>query len=101
MSFGHASMALRPRRPQKRALRQRFQGGDRVEGGLLTGRVAVVTGGAGGIGGAVCDLFAGEGADVVVGDIDLERTRQVVERVRAKGRRAVPVVADLTKKAGI
>jgi NAD(P)-dependent dehydrogenase (short-subunit alcohol dehydrogenase family) len=72
-----------------------------VEGGLLTGRVAVVTGGAGGIGGAVCDLFAGEGADVVVGDIDRERTRQVVERVRAKGRRAVPVVADLTKKAGI
>jgi NAD(P)-dependent dehydrogenase (short-subunit alcohol dehydrogenase family) len=72
-----------------------------LQAGLLQGKVAVVTAGAGGICGAVCDLFADEGADLVVADIDRERTRQVVERVKAKGRKAVPVVADLTKKAGI
>lgn len=63
--------------------------------------MAVVTGGAGAICGAVCDLFAAEGADLVVGDIDRERTREVVRRARAAGRRAVPVVADLTKRTGI
>lgn len=72
-----------------------------MEAGLLNGKTAVVTGGAGGIGGAVCDLFAAEGANIVVADIDRERTRVVVERVRARGRKAVSVVADLTKKAGI
>ena len=37
----------------------------------LTGRVALVTGGASGIGAGVCRLLAGAGARVVVGDIDL------------------------------
>jgi len=72
-----------------------------VEAGLLRGKTAVITGGAGGIGGAVCDLFAGEGANIVIGDIDAGRAREVAERVRAKNGTAVVVVADLTKKAGI
>jgi 2-hydroxycyclohexanecarboxyl-CoA dehydrogenase len=70
-------------------------------GGLLAGRVAVVTGGAGAIGGAICELFAAEGADVVVADADRERTRETVRRVRAQGRRGVGVVGDLRRRATV
>jgi 2-hydroxycyclohexanecarboxyl-CoA dehydrogenase len=69
--------------------------------GLLEGRVAVVTAGAGGIGSAICTLFASEGADVVVADIDAVRTRATAAQVRKLGRKAIPVVADLTSKRGM
>jgi NAD(P)-dependent dehydrogenase (short-subunit alcohol dehydrogenase family) len=68
---------------------------------LLDGKVAVVTGGAGGIGGAICTLFAEHGADVVIADIDGDRTRQIAKGVRKHGRQAVSVVGDLTKKRGV
>jgi NAD(P)-dependent dehydrogenase (short-subunit alcohol dehydrogenase family) len=72
-----------------------------IDGKLLEDRVAVVTGGAGGIGGAICTLFAQHGADVVIADIDRDRTNEVAKSVRKHGRRAVAVVADLTKKRGV
>ncbi len=68
----------------------------RWTGPLLADRVAVVTGGAGGIGGAVCALFADQGADLVVVDIDGDRTGAVVDDALGRGRRAVGVVCDLT-----
>lgn len=60
------------------------------------GRVALVTGGAGAIAGAICRRLADEGADVVVADMDADRTDAVVAEVEARGRRGVGVVADLT-----
>jgi len=64
---------------------------------LLSGRVALVTGGAGAIGGAVCGLFAQQGAEaVVVVDIDEARTEEVVSHVESRGIRARGVVCDLT-----
>lgn len=69
--------------------------------GLLDGRIAVVTAGAGAIGDAICVLFAREGADLVVADSDAGRTRETVARVRRLGRRAIPVVADITNKRGM
>ena len=53
--------------------------------GLLAGRVAVVTGGAGGIGGATSRRLAAEGATVVVNDVDdgrLDATVSVSSRPR-------------------
>jgi meso-butanediol dehydrogenase/(S,S)-butanediol dehydrogenase/diacetyl reductase len=50
-------------------------------GGLLADRVAVVTGGGGGIGAATARLFAQHGAQVVVAEIDAERGQATAEEV--------------------
>jgi 2-hydroxycyclohexanecarboxyl-CoA dehydrogenase len=70
-------------------------------GPLAADRVAVVTGGAGSIGGASCQALAEHGADVVVADIDAGRTAEVVAMVEATGRRAIGVVADLTETGAV
>ena len=49
--------------------------------GRLDGKVAVVTGGCSGIGLATVRRFAEEGAQVVVGDLDAERGKEVVEGI--------------------
>ena len=62
-------------------------------GPLLRGRVAVVSGGAGGIGEATCRLFVEHGARVAVVDNDRDRTTSLVAEL---GDAAVGVVADVT-----
>ena len=62
---------------------------------LLTDQVAVVTGGGGGIGRACALRFAEFGADVVIADIVPERCAETAERVRERGRRALPVPTDV------
>lgn len=47
-------------------------------GGRLDGRVAVITGGAGFIGGAITERFAQEGATVVIADLDVSRSEAFV-----------------------
>lgn len=48
---------------------------------LLAGRIAVVTGGAQGLGLAIARQFIDEGARVVLGDLDLDRTREAAEQL--------------------
>jgi len=45
----------------------------------LAGKVAIVTGGSGGIGRATVELFADQGAEVVIADIDAERGEEVAK----------------------
>src|SRR4051812_22666091 len=68
---------------------------------LLEGRVAVVTGGGDGIGGAVSRLFAQHGAVVEVAEIDGERAASTVEAITAAGGTAIARVVDVTTPAGV
>jgi NAD(P)-dependent dehydrogenase (short-subunit alcohol dehydrogenase family) len=50
--------------------------------GRLEGKVALITGGGGGIGGAAAQLFASEGAQVVIFDIDPEAASRTLESMK-------------------
>jgi NAD(P)-dependent dehydrogenase (short-subunit alcohol dehydrogenase family) len=62
----------------------------------LAGRVAVVTGGASGIGRAMAELFARERAKVVLADIDQHALAAVVQSIKARGGDALGVPIDVT-----
>jgi 3-oxoacyl-[acyl-carrier protein] reductase len=64
----------------------------------LTGKKAIVTGAGQGIGKATALKLAREGADVVVDDINPETAPQVVREIQALGRKAVAVIADVSKR---
>jgi NAD(P)-dependent dehydrogenase (short-subunit alcohol dehydrogenase family) len=63
--------------------------------GRITGRTALVTGSARGIGLAIAERFAMEGANVVLADIDAEQIEQGVSRIRERGGIASGYVADV------
>ena len=62
----------------------------------LTGRVAVVTGAAVGIGRAIAQAVTAEGARTVVADVDATELAHTAQLIRADGGDAVPVRADDT-----
>lgn len=64
--------------------------------GRLKGRVAIVSGGATGVGGAASRLFAAEGAKVAVLDIDAEAAEATAHAVRQAGGEAVAWVVDVS-----
>jgi NAD(P)-dependent dehydrogenase (short-subunit alcohol dehydrogenase family) len=67
----------------------------------LEGRVAVVTGGARGIGRAICQAYADEGASVVVADVLPEGARVTAEAIVQAGGRAEAVVVDVRSLAEV
>jgi 3-oxoacyl-[acyl-carrier protein] reductase len=67
----------------------------------LAGKVAVVTGGSGGIGAATCRLLAANGARVAVNGRDQARIQAVVDAIHAGGGEAIGVTGDCTDLAAI
>jgi NAD(P)-dependent dehydrogenase (short-subunit alcohol dehydrogenase family) len=68
---------------------------------LLNDQVALITGGGAGIGRGIALGFAEFGADVAILDINTEAAEHVAELVRAKGRRALVITADVTDRDAV
>ena len=67
----------------------------------LENKTAIVTGAGGGIGGAIADRFAREGANVVIADIDGETANARVTHIAAQGGTAVAMAVDVTRKTSV
>lgn len=63
----------------------------------LTGQVAMVTGGASGLGAEVCRVLAGEGVRVVCADRQAERAAAVAEELSRDGARVTPLGVDVSR----
>jgi len=64
--------------------------------GLLEGKVAIISGSGRGIGRAAAEIFAREGAAVVVNDLDKEPANEVVEYIKSQGGRAAACPGNVT-----
>lgn len=62
----------------------------------LTGKVALVTGAAQGIGRAIALLLARNGADIVISDINLEKAEETAKEIRAIGPKAMAIKVDVS-----
>jgi NAD(P)-dependent dehydrogenase (short-subunit alcohol dehydrogenase family) len=69
--------------------------------GRLEGKVAVITGAASGMGRATATRFAGEGANVVIADLNAEGGESAVRECKENGGNAVFQLTDVTSEAAI
>jgi 3-oxoacyl-[acyl-carrier protein] reductase len=69
--------------------------------GALAGRVALVTGASRGIGRAIADGLAAEGASVFLGARDAGRLAEAVDQIRAAGGQAQALALDVTDRASV
>src|SRR5271163_4382317 len=67
--------------------------------GRIAGKVALITGGASGIGRAAAMLFAREGAAIAVGDINANAGQHVADEIVEAGGRAFFETMDVTRSA--
>ena len=65
----------------------------------LEGKIAAVTGGGSGMGKAISQAYAREGARVVVADLNLDAARGVADQISAGGGEAIPIQADVRNQA--
>ncbi|MCH2169616.1 glucose 1-dehydrogenase [Myxococcota bacterium] len=73
---------------------------DRSASGL-DGKVAVVTGGGGGIGRAISEALAAHGASVVVAEIDSNRAEETVAAIEDRGGSALACGVDVRERTGV
>lgn len=71
------------------------------KGNALAGKVAIVTGGASGIGEAIGQIFAANECKVVLVDVNAERLVSVVDEITAAGGQCRGVYADVTDEAQV
>jgi NAD(P)-dependent dehydrogenase (short-subunit alcohol dehydrogenase family) len=64
----------------------------------LKGKIAIVTGGGGGLGEGICLCLAQEGADIVVSDLDQKLADAVAAKVREKGPKSLAIKTDVSRE---
>jgi 3-oxoacyl-[acyl-carrier protein] reductase len=69
--------------------------------GRLQGKVALVTGGAGGIGAAISEAFAREGSDVAILDLKIDNAQAAVNRIAGPHVRMLAVAADVSDEVAV
>ncbi|HEU4431704.1 MAG TPA: SDR family NAD(P)-dependent oxidoreductase, partial [Myxococcota bacterium] len=69
--------------------------------GELAGRVALITGGASGIGAAAARVMAREGAAIAVADFDAKRAEDVATQLAAAGARAIALAVDVAQPSQV
>lgn len=69
--------------------------------GTIDNRIVIVTGGAGGIGAAIAQRFANEGAKLAIADIDADAAKTTVAAIAANGADAIPIATDVTQKNSV
>lgn len=68
----------------------------------LAGKVAIITGARRGIGRGIAEVFAQQGADVVIADLECdEQAENVARQVRAVGRRSMVARVDVTRREDV
>jgi len=68
---------------------------------ILAGKVAVVTGGASGIGRATAELLAAQGAAVMIVDLDESNAGAAADAIAASGGRALALCADMREEGQV
>lgn len=67
----------------------------------LKDKVAIITGAASGMGKAIAQLFAAEGAKVVVSDLNIEGASAVVDEIKANNGNALAIAANVAKEEDV
>ncbi len=69
---------------------------------LLKDKIAIVTGGARGIGKAICHAYCKEGADVVLGDIDIEEAKKAAKELKTLfNRKCIALKLDISDRKNV
>ena len=67
----------------------------------LQDKIAIVTGSASGIGKEIADVYAAEGAKVVIADLNMAAAQAAAEQIKATGAQAMAVAMDVTDEAQV
>ncbi|GIP51809.1 hypothetical protein J42TS3_08440 [Paenibacillus vini] len=67
----------------------------------LSNKVAIVTGAGSGMGRAIAELFAKEGAKVVVSDVNEERINKVTASIKEAGGEVLGIMANMAKESDV
>ena len=67
----------------------------------LSGKSALITGGASGIGRGISLALASQGSDVAIADINIEGASKVAEEVKKLGRHSIAINVDVTDNSSI